>query len=134
MRDVRGVFSTWHVVAAVSIVLGAGMCLYSLATGQAGGAIAMSGILLAGLTLAIGGHYLEKRVNFVRCVVTAIFELRRNPPTRDDRLIQKLKAFSPRTTDEVCLAAITRAKEFLWRPEYLTPEIRREIEMWERAD
>jgi hypothetical protein len=131
--DEHRVFNTWNIVALISMVLGAGLGVYALVQGQVGGAIAMSCIFLVGLTLAVGGHYLKKRVGMVKCTLIAVNSLRKNWKTPDGELIARIRASRPKATEEYCLVAITRAKEFLFKPEYLTSEIKREIEAWEKV-
>jgi hypothetical protein len=130
MKAHRDVFDVWNLVAFVSIVLGAGFCVYALVQGQVGAVIGMSGIFLAGLTLAVGGHYLEKRVGMIKCILIAVDSLRKNWRTPDGEILARIQAANHKASEEDCLIAITRAKQFLFKPEYLTPELKREIEQW----
>jgi len=120
----------WNIVAFTSIVLSAGLGVYALARGQVGGAIAMLGIFLAGLTLAVGGHYLKKRVGMVKCILIAVDSLRKNWRTPNGEIIARIQAANHKASEEDCLVAITRAKQFLFKPEYPTPQLKPEIEQW----
>ena len=130
MNEHRDTFNVWNIVAVISMIIGAGFGVYALVQGQVGGAIAMFGIFLAGLTLAVGGHYLEKRVGMIKYTLIAVDLLRKNWKTPDGEILARIQAANHKASEEDGLIAITRAKQFLFKPEYLTPELKREIEQW----
>jgi hypothetical protein len=59
---------------------------------------------------------------------------RQNPELTDDDLFVRLKWLKPHLTDADRTIGITKAKELLFKPEYLTEEIVREMDEWDRLD
>jgi len=51
-----------------------------------------------------------------------------------EEIITKVKELKPKLTDSVIISAIDLAKEFLFKNEYLTEEIKKEIEAWDNFD
>jgi uncharacterized protein YwgA len=49
-------------------------------------------------------------------------------------IIKKVKELKPRLTDSIIISAIDLAKELLFKNEYLTEEIKKEIEAWDSID
>lgn len=56
------------------------------------------------------------------------------PDLRDDEIFARIKQLKPYISDYICLAGMTRAKELLFREEYLTEDIKKEIDLWDRID
>jgi uncharacterized protein YwgA len=65
---------------------------------------------------------------------TAVFSLKQNPQLSEDDLFTMLKRLKPHLTDSDKTIGITRAKELLFKPEYMTEEMRREMDEWDRIE
>ena len=65
---------------------------------------------------------------------TIVFFTKENPNLTDDNLFAKLKLLKPHLSDYNSVIGISKAKELLFKPEYLTNAIRREMEEWDRFD
>ena len=131
MKNGRCSFRDWWIISAVTMIIGGSTSLYSLLVGQVGAAISMSGLFWAGLTMAVGGHYLKRRIDFVRSVITAANGLRTNPQASDAELTAKIRETVPDAKDESCAAAVDKAKQYLSRPETLEPWMRKDFERWD---
>ena len=59
---------------------------------------------------------------------TAVFLMKQNPNSTDDSLFMSLKWFKPHISDSDRVVGITKAKELMFKPEYLTEEIKREMD------
>jgi hypothetical protein len=64
----------------------------------------------------------------------AFIHLIKNGSTQDDEAIKKIRILKPHLNDETIIIGLSRAKELLFKPEYLTEELRREIEQWDSAE
>jgi len=51
-----------------------------------------------------------------------------------DEVIEKIKEKKPELTDSEILEGINCAKKKLWKDEYLTDKIKRELQMWDNVD
>ena len=51
-----------------------------------------------------------------------------------EEIIKRVKKLKPHLNDSVIISAIDLAKEFLFKNEYLTEEIKKEIEAWDNFD
>jgi hypothetical protein len=129
-KRMRGFRDLW-IAAAISLIVGGGVGLYALSQGQNGTALSMLGIFGAGLTIAVGSHYLKKRISLIVSIVIAASELRTNPQASDNDLTAKIKAEVPGTTDEKCLVAVGMAKQYLSNPESLAPWILNDVKKWD---
>jgi|WetSurMetagenome_2_1015567.scaffolds.fasta_scaffold12243_4 uncharacterized protein YwgA len=65
---------------------------------------------------------------------TIVYLKTQNPELTDDNLFVRLKRLKPHLTDGERTIGITRAKELLFKPEYLTEEIAKEMDEWDRLD
>ena len=89
-------------------------------------------VFLRVLSVLTGSRRLGGRVMFVHCVLMAMNFLKAYPLANESALIRNIRTTHPQATDGTCLIAITRAKEILFKPEFLTPAIREEIKWWAR--
>ena len=65
---------------------------------------------------------------------TVVYLKSQNPELSDDDLFLRLKWLKPHLTDSDRTIGITKAKELLFKPEYLTKEIAKEMDEWDRLD
>ena len=64
----------------------------------------------------------------------AVTLMKQNPDLGDDDLFLTLKQLEPHIDDSDLVVAITRAKEALFKPEYLTDELKQEMDEWDRIE
>ncbi len=62
---------------------------------------------------------------------TIVYLIKERNIIDDGNLLIRMKALKPHLRDTHRIIGLTRAKELLFREEYLTPEIRREMETWD---
>lgn len=60
--------------------------------------------------------------------------MKQKPDFEDDALLLTLKQLKPHLGDSDLVVAITRAKEALFKPEYMTNEIMQEMDEWDRLE
>ena len=65
---------------------------------------------------------------------TAIFFMRQNHSITEDDLFMNLKWLKPHIGDSDRVIGITKAKELLFKPEYLTEDLKREMDEWDRLE
>ena len=65
---------------------------------------------------------------------TAVYFIKQNPGMGEDDLFMSLKGLKPHIGDSDRVIGITKAKELLFKPEYLTEEIKREIDEWDQVE
>jgi len=51
-----------------------------------------------------------------------------------DEIIKRVKKLKPHLNDSIIISAVDLAKRFLFKNEYLTEEIKKEIEAWDNID
>jgi uncharacterized protein YwgA len=73
-------------------------------------------------------------MGLMEAVSTIVYLKTQNPELTDDHLYVRLKRLKPHLTDGERTIGITRAKELLFKPEYLTEEIAKEMDEWDRLD
>jgi len=64
----------------------------------------------------------------------AVVLMKQKPDFEDDILFLTLKQLKPHIGDSDLVVAITRAKEALFKPEYLTDELKQEMDEWDRIE
>lgn len=72
--------------------------------------------------------------NLMEATSTAVYFIKQNPIIAEDDLFINLKALKPHIGDTDRVIGITKAKELLFKPEYLTEEIKREIDEWDQVE
>jgi hypothetical protein len=65
---------------------------------------------------------------------TAVYLKKQNPQSTDDDLFVELKRLKPHLNDSDKLIGISKSKEILFLPEYLTEEIKRELDLWDKIE
>jgi hypothetical protein len=66
--------------------------------------------------------------------VATVSLMKQKPDFEDDTLFSTLKQLKPGIGDFDLVVAITRAKEVLFKPEYLTEELKQEMDEWDRIE
>jgi hypothetical protein len=54
--------------------------------------------------------------------------------TNIEEIIKRIKELKPHLNDLIIISAVDLAKRFLFKNEYLTEEIKKEIEAWDNID
>jgi uncharacterized protein YwgA len=75
-----------------------------------------------------------RNMGLMEAVSTIVYLKTQNPELTDDGLFVRLKWLKPHLTDGERTIGITRAKELLFKPEYLTEEIAKEMDEWDKLD
>lgn len=70
--------------------------------------------------------------NLMEAVTTIIYKNIVYSDTNE--IIKKVKELKPHLTESIIISAIDLAKELLFKKEYLTEEIKKEIETWDNID
>jgi hypothetical protein len=70
----------------------------------------------------------------MECTSTVVYLMKENPNVKDGDIIAKIHALKPYLGDATCVIGISKAKELLFKPEYLTQELKREIDAWSKID
>ena len=65
---------------------------------------------------------------------TAIFFMRQDNSISEDDLFMNLKWLKPHIGDSDRVIGITKAKELLFKPEYLSEDLKREMDEWDRLE
>lgn len=72
--------------------------------------------------------------SLLECTATIVHLIKENPEFTDDDVFAGIRLLKPYLSEYTCIAGMTKAKELLFRPEYLTEELRREIDQWDRIE
>jgi hypothetical protein len=75
-----------------------------------------------------------KRKLLTKAQLNAISILKRDPNASDEELFTNLKQLNPDCENSDLLLAITKAKEALFKPEYLTVAISKEMDEWDKIE
>jgi len=65
---------------------------------------------------------------------TIVFLMKENPQYNDENIFGSMRQLKPHIRDTERIIGLTKAKELLFKDEYLTEEIVREMEEWDRID
>ena len=65
---------------------------------------------------------------------TIVYLMNENPQYNDDDIYAHMKRLKPQIKDKERIIGLTKAKELLFKDEYMTEEIAREHEEWDRID
>ncbi len=81
-------------------------------------------------------HYLAKdyEAELLEAVSTILYLKKDNPNVSDDDIFQQVKSMKPHLKESMVIIANNLVKELLFKPEYMTKEIKKDIEMWENID
>lgn len=73
-------------------------------------------------------------MTLMEATTTTIYLKQQTPESSDDDLFVELKRLKPYLTDSDKLIGITKSKGLLFKPEYLTDEIKKEMAAWDNID
>jgi hypothetical protein len=77
---------------------------------------------------------LYKDLSLMECTSTVVYLMKDSSGITDDELFTCIRSLKPYLSDSTCVIGINKAKELLFRPEFLTDELRDEIEKWDKAE
>jgi len=72
--------------------------------------------------------------DFLEAVSTALHFKIYKENLMDDELFEKTKSEKPYISDKIIVIAINTVKKLLFKPEYLTEDIKKELDLWNNAD
>lgn len=78
--------------------------------------------------------YCKKPIDLLEAATTIMYINEKNPDLLDDELFEKTKKNKQFLSDKTIIIANNIVKELLFKPEYLTDEIKDEIEMWDDVE
>jgi uncharacterized protein YwgA len=73
-------------------------------------------------------------MTLMEATATTVYLKQQTPQLSDDDLFVELKRFKPHLTDSDKLVGITKSKMLLFKPQYLTDEIKKELAAWDNID
>jgi uncharacterized protein YwgA len=81
-------------------------------------------------------HYLAKDYEFelMEAVSTIVYLKLENPNYSDDDIFAMVKTIKPHLKEYIIITSNNIAKELLFRPEFLTEEIKKELDIWDKVD
>ncbi len=77
---------------------------------------------------------LYRDLNLMECTSTVVYLMKEMPNLKDDDLFGRVKILKPYLSDATCVIGMSKAKELLFKPEYCTDELKREIDEWEKVE
>jgi len=81
-----------------------------------------------------GSRFLSGNLEFMECVSTIVHHLKEHPNLMDDELLSSVRKLKPYLSEYLCLSGLNEAKRLLFKSEYLTKELKEEIDAWDRID
>lgn len=73
---------------------------------------------------------LYEDLNLMECTATVVHLMKENPNLKDGDIIAQIHILKRHLNDATCVIGISKAKELLFKPEYLTEELKKEFKMW----
>jgi predicted protein tyrosine phosphatase len=73
-------------------------------------------------------------MTLMEATAATVYLKQQKPQLSDDDLFVELKRLKPYLTDSDKLIGITKSKVLLFKPEYLTEEIKKELDAWDNID
>lgn len=74
--------------------------------------------------------FINKNYQLLNITTTIVHLMKNNPDITDNLLFSRIKQLKPYLTDETIILGINKAKKLLFKPEYFTNELRKEIKIW----
>lgn len=73
---------------------------------------------------------LYEDLDLMECTATVLHLMKENPSLKDGDIIAKIHELKKHLNDATCVIGISKAKELLFKPEYLTEKVKEEIRCW----
>ena len=74
------------------------------------------------------------RADFLEAISTAYYFKYYNEALLDDEVFEKTKAEKPYLSDKIIVIALNTIKKLLFKPEYLTEDIKKELALWDNLN
>jgi uncharacterized protein YwgA len=74
------------------------------------------------------------QADFLEAISTILYFKKRNPKFLDDDLFVKTTNEKPYLSDKIITIAINTVKKLTFKSEYLTDEIKAELDLWDKVD
>ena len=74
------------------------------------------------------------QAEFLEAISTAYYFKYYNEALLDDELFEKTKAEKPYISDRIIVIALNTIKKILFKPEYLTEDIKKELALWDNIN
>ena len=78
--------------------------------------------------------YERNKMDFLEAIATIFYYRKNYPELLDDGIFKRTKKNKPYLKDRIITVAINSMKELTFKPEYITDEIKKELDLWDRAD
>lgn len=75
----------------------------------------------------------EFEAEFLEAISTAYYIRNKSSSILDDEIFAKVKEVKPHIKDSIIVVAINTVKKLFFKPEILNKEVKREIEIWDKA-
>jgi uncharacterized protein YwgA len=76
---------------------------------------------------------LYHNLSLMECTATVVYVMKEMPEIRDFDLLAKIKMLKPFLNDSIHVIGISKAKELLFKQEYLDADLKREIDEWDNS-
>jgi len=77
---------------------------------------------------------LSDNPSLIECTSTIVYLMKENPEIMDHTVLTKTRELKPYLNEYTCVAGLSKAKELLFKPEYLTEDLKQEIAEWDRIE
>jgi len=77
---------------------------------------------------------LYQDLSLMECTSTIVYFMKEMPNSKDEDLFVRVKFLKPFLSDSTCVIGISKAKELLFIPKYLTEELKKEMDEWEKIE
>jgi uncharacterized protein YwgA len=84
--------------------------------------------------ILLNSKYQEKKFELLECIATILFLIKEHHLMEDFKIKQELKMVKPYLSSPVITTGLNCVKELLFKPEFLTDEIKQEINLWDKAE
>lgn len=78
--------------------------------------------------------YEKYSASLLEAITTAYYIKQVNPDIIDDEVFMKTKDEKPYLSDKIVLIAINLVKKLMFKPEYITDDMKEEFRLWDNAD
>jgi hypothetical protein len=77
---------------------------------------------------------LYEDMSLMESTSTVVYLMLENPNLTDGDVIARIHTLKPHISESTRIVSISKAKELLFKPEYLTEKLKKEIEAWSKID
>jgi uncharacterized protein YwgA len=77
---------------------------------------------------------LSDNPSLIECTSTIVYLMKENPEMMDHTVLTRTRELKPYLNEYTCVTGLSKAKELLFKPEYLTEDLKQEIAEWDRIE